>query len=663
MININDLDDSMFTLDGVSHYRKFFSNVKGDLVRVYNSFTAQNVLIDYIKFDQIILNGVIYPSAIALQTELLKVIYVSDPVGVVVGQDNKIKTVFVNYSGEPTSAVLASALNSSPTVTVGDKEVLLVVASNSGGTVFKYFVNGAGKGVYGVGGTQIQPINIQVVYSGQPDNGDIINNPTTQFINLGEIYSYPIETVVNTSPTPIVVQGQEEGYVVFKTLISGSEVNYLFLGEGGIYGGSYLQTTADDFQVLSDLTPIPNGQKEDSENKTNSLSDASSTIKFPTFSAVIRWFKERAVSYVITKDYLADLDSIFIGDSEDLQTTKRITWPSFKNLFKTIGGVSIFGSGNIDTTTAGLTNRIYFTGDDVTVSAGTFFASSATGKGSTASASPSNLVLGDNAKDYFTKDLLSIAQPAPTIGYAGNYSANVNFSQTPTPNATQSRFTIEVYRTNNGGTPIASGISGAPTGSLGVTVVAILDSGIITLTAGSVSNVPLTGVLTSNLILNTGERLRYHVSAQKVGAGGGNVTFTAYYGNTRNSFYDVPVAITTDSVINRSSIVGNTNTDVLNSLNTGKQVVDNQIPISANTPISNNWHGKTIIVSASCTLTVPNSLINELDFNVRTITGATITWAITSPFTWETTPNPTPEKTVGHFMRIGSTNTVILDAS
>lgn len=224
--------------------------------------------------------------------------------------------------------------------------------------------------------------------------------------------------------------------------------------------------------------------------------------------------------------------------------------------------------GQISSTSAGVTQRVWFTADNTIVNAVTYFASNLTGKGATATGSPPALVLGDNTKAYFTKDVISIAQPSVTIGYAGTYSGNLTVYASPTPVATQQRFTLEIYRTNNLGVPIASGVSGAPTGDLGVTVIAILDSGIINLVAGAITNIPVTGVLTQNIIINTGERLRYHVSAAKIGTGGGSVTFGVYYGTSYNSYYDIPVAITTDAVLNKSNVSpAITNTDALNVLN------------------------------------------------------------------------------------------------
>jgi len=92
------------------------------------------------------------------------------------------------------------------------------------------------------------------------------------------------------------------------------------------------------------------------------------------------------------------------------------------------------------------------------------------------------------------------------------------------------------------------------------------------------------------------------------------------------------------------------------------QAKDNQIEISANSNVLNSWHGQTILFTASCTITVPSTLNDSLMFPFRTLSGVTVTWAITLPFTWETTPNVTGEKTVGHFMRRGVSNTIILDA-
>lgn len=242
---------------------------------------------------------------------------------------------------------------------------------------------------------------------------------------------------------------------------------------------------------------------------------------------------------------------------------------NYTTLTPTLGGHLIgidTRLGQIGQTTAGQTQRIYWTGDNVTVNAVDYFASSATGKGSTPSASPTSLVNGDNQKQYFTKDIISIAQPANTLSAPGTYAGQL--SVMVDSDIAQERFTVDVYKTNNLGVPIASGITGAPVGDLGVTVIAILDSGVLDLSANALTNITISGVLLEQLTLNTGERVRYHVSGAKVGTAGSNVTFTVYYGSNHSSYYDVPVTTKASGVINDSEDTpGLTTADALDYLN------------------------------------------------------------------------------------------------
>ena len=93
----------------------------------------------------------------------------------------------------------------------------------------------------------------------------------------------------------------------------------------------------------------------------------------------------------------------------------------------------------------------------------------------------------------------------------------------------------------------------------------------------------------------------------------------------------------------------------------GNIIDDSQIEVSANTNILAAWDKKTVLFTANCTITVPAALLPQFGFVFRTLAGVTVTWAITAPFTWETTPTTTPEKTTGSFMRRGNTNTILLD--
>ncbi len=219
--------------------------------------------------------------------------------------------------------------------------------------------------------------------------------------------------------------------------------------------------------------------------------------------------------------------------------------------------------GTIVATTAGVTTRVWFTADVTVVSATNYYTSNATSKGTLASAVQS-VVNDDNQKKYFTQDIIGTSFAANTLFPAGIYAGNLSASTTP--NSAQQRYTVELYKCDTNGAPIASGITGAPVGSLGVTVVTILDSGLLTLADGSVTNVQVSGNLASPLSMAVGERIRYHVSAEKVGTAASNITQSVYYGTSYNSYLDVPVPLNTTAVQNLSSVTGATTTDALNNL-------------------------------------------------------------------------------------------------
>lgn len=228
-------------------------------------------------------------------------------------------------------------------------------------------------------------------------------------------------------------------------------------------------------------------------------------------------------------------------------------------------------------TTAGNTARVRFTADNVTVNLVDYFQSSISGAGSTAAGSPPTLSLADNTKLFFTKDVISILQPTLVKYPPGIYAGQLTVSATPTPNATQQRFTVEIYKTDSNGVAIASGVAGAPIGSLGVAVIMILDSQIINLVAGSITNVSVSGQLLAELTVNPNERIKYHVSAAKVGTGGGNVTAQVYYGSNYNSYYDVPIADKASTTINDAiGVAGLTVADALVSITTNKEDKSNK---------------------------------------------------------------------------------------
>jgi hypothetical protein len=240
--------------------------------------------------------------------------------------------------------------------------------------------------------------------------------------------------------------------------------------------------------------------------------------------------------------------------------------PTSANIRGHYNGIDI-RLGQIVQTTAGQTQRIWFTGDVSTVGGNPYYLSNPFNGGTVASVTQT-VVNNDNAKAYFSQDVISNPFPSVTTFAAGTYGGQL--SVRVSDDSSQERYTIEIYKTNNTGVPIASGIAGAPVGSLGVTVVSILGSGVIDLVQNSTTNISLSGTLGSVLTILAGERVRYHVSAEKIGTAGAAFTYSVFYGNENNSYYDAPVTVTTDVVGNKSLVGGITASDALNFLNINK---------------------------------------------------------------------------------------------
>jgi len=259
-----------------------------------------------------------------------------------------------------------------------------------------------------------------------------------------------------------------------------------------------------------------------------------------------------------------------LGENISIDVTPPVSnyVPLAPNIKGHLQGID-FAIGNFVTTTAGITNRIYFTADPVTLPTGTYYLTNGTGKG-TATSAIQGVTNDDNVKQYFAQDLISIAQPLNLTVPSGSFSGQLTTMIDADPSAQQQRYTVELYLCDTNGTPLNSGIPGAPVGGLGVTVVAILDSGLINLVAGNLTNINITGNVTAPLSVTAGQRFRYHVSAEKVGTGGSSIVMQIMYGNLYNSYYDVPVTFDTNSVLNRSTVTGTTTTNALDYLNVNK---------------------------------------------------------------------------------------------
>jgi hypothetical protein len=241
--------------------------------------------------------------------------------------------------------------------------------------------------------------------------------------------------------------------------------------------------------------------------------------------------------------------------------------------------------GNISATTAGSTTRLWFTADQITLVATNFFKTNFLGKGIVASAQQ-DVINGDNEKRYFAQDLIGDSYITTTTFPKGVYAANLSVSTSP--NSAKQRFTIEVYKCNTNGTPIASGVTDAVVGDLGVTVIGILDSGLLTLANASITNIVLSTNINYPFTVNVGERVRYHISAAKDGTDASNITESVYYGTSYNSYIDIPVPLNTDNITNLSTVTGINVTAALDNLKNSILPVDQTIIDGSTNAVSGN---------------------------------------------------------------------------
>jgi hypothetical protein len=215
-------------------------------------------------------------------------------------QDNKIKPI---YAFMPEAIDIsdseATYINALANFEIKDFEIPLFVivqdASVSGSTFFtafpairKYFLKEKGKGFYGQGGVQLTMLDLELVYEKFASVEEVINLPTTQFINIGDIGVGEIQDVVNLD-SGYLIQEQSVGYRIFTTIVNGTSVNYLFLAPGGSYGIDLLQTVAADFEAFGESNQNPNSFKQNKIYKTTLSSLGVDTFELLTPLIIKNW--------------------------------------------------------------------------------------------------------------------------------------------------------------------------------------------------------------------------------------------------------------------------------------------------------------------------------------------------------------------------------------
>jgi len=197
-----------------------------------------------------------------------------------------------------------------------------------------------------------------------------------------------------------------------------------------------------------------------------------------------------------------------------------------------------------NSTTAGLLNRVYFLGDETTVNSVDYYALSATDKGLLSV--EQTVTCDDGQQFFFAQDFISDPYDASGVIKSGQYNA-IFTAKVNSQNGEQS-YEAEVYLCDNLGSPIASGVSGAPIGDLGVQIIGRLTSGIVDMQADTLTQIHLNANVASDVTYTIGQRIRFHCLAKKIGTNGSSVVLSLFSGLNYDSYVDVPVSITTDMI-------------------------------------------------------------------------------------------------------------------
>ncbi|MFV2016187.1 MAG: hypothetical protein ACC656_12210, partial [Candidatus Heimdallarchaeota archaeon] len=153
--------------------------------------------------------------------------------------------------------------------------------------------------------------------------------------------------------------------------------------------------------------------------------------------------------------------------------------------------------------------------------------------------------VADNTKAALPNDHITAAAPSAITIEKGVYEGQIEFIISS--DAGNEKVYIEVYLTDNSGTPIDPG-TGEAVGDLGEVPMTTLTSSLLNLNKDNSHLISVTGLLQTSVVLSATQRTRFHILVEKVGTGGGNKTFDVYFGTDHQTYVRTPVAIELDDL-------------------------------------------------------------------------------------------------------------------
>jgi hypothetical protein len=295
MIVINTIDNRKFSLNGIPFLKNYISAVRNTKIIIFNCYESKDVLVELTPYIQFSINGISYNTPAEVQAALLDVIYSRATLGGnVMDQDNIDIKKYVQFPIRSTFEQIRAKINALPPYQVNEKQsvtFICIEVQNTGGfttptnRVLKYKVYNKGKGNYGtpfgsgVTYTQYAADDLELIGTEALTTGTIENRPDTDINIYGDLVGQTVSQWLNTLPAPVVIQPQDEGYVLFKGTIDGIVKNYLWTGEPGTYGAGYMQSTMSSFFLSDEINPADVGSQDIQETLENgSAADVSEDV-------------------------------------------------------------------------------------------------------------------------------------------------------------------------------------------------------------------------------------------------------------------------------------------------------------------------------------------------------------------------------------------------
>ena len=180
--------------------------------------------------------------------------------------------------------------------------------------------------------------------------------------------------------------------------------------------------------------------------------------------------------------------------------------------------------------------RNYFTGEQVTLAAGTFYKALQGTKG-TVQLATQTVVVPDDSIVAAPIDHITDQAPAQQTIQTGLYEGLMQ-TQINQPGAAE-RISVELYLADADGNPVDSG-SGLPAGDLGQPPIVVLVGPLTDHDANDIFYDMLSGFVQTEVEVSAGQRIRAHTLCEKVGTAGGDKTFTLSYGQDAATYFDSP---------------------------------------------------------------------------------------------------------------------------